>query len=433
MADRPALQKLRDNSVQWLRIHWCDFGSILRCHVIPVREVLNRLDNRQAITVTITKAALALSPHDDPIPGAAQVGSYNLVPVWSSLRFGPIPGHLSCLGEFKEKPDSTPIHLCPRTVLRTTLDRARQQELEIQLKFELEFAVMKQNPDTESAEHHIAVRNDGHGWSTARGLSNWGRKGSFNSILDEVKSRLERGGVSVERLHVKFGPGQYSITLGELEALQACDTYLLARHFIESTAAEHGFRVTMHPKPFPGFPNNAVHVRISVDPPGSRNSFFAGILDHLPALTAFTNASPVSYTSEGESHWMKPCWVGWGTENYTTPLCKSDEDYWEFRLLDGLANPYLALAAILSAGANGVADRTALSWTDCTGDLAHLPAASRQGFGITEEVPNELTAALEGLNEDQRLVALMPNGVVQRYIEVKRRDITGLPGEPNQR
>jgi glutamine synthetase len=298
MAD--TLTKLEEEGVQWLRIYWCGYDSTVRCHVIPVTKVLDRLGNNQIVTVTITKAVLALSPGDGPILGLAEVGSYSLLPIWSSLRSGPIPGHLSCTGGFSKKSNFAPIKLCPRTILRTALETADSQLLQIRLRFELEFALKKQNPDTTSPEYRTSFRNDGHGRLTARGLFNWRRDVPFNFILD--KGRLERGGIIVERLHVKVGPGNYAITLGELQALEACDTYLIARQIIASTAAQYGFQVTMHPKPFADLPNNAVQRRISVDPASARNSFFAGILTHLSALTAFTNASAVSSAGESDGH-----------------------------------------------------------------------------------------------------------------------------------
>jgi glutamine synthetase len=116
-----------------------------------------------------------------------------------------------------------------------------------------------------------------------------------------------------------------------------------------------------------------------------------------------------------------------GTDNHTTPLGKCDEDHWEFRLLDGLANPYLALAAILSVGADDVAEGTELSWRDCNRDPAHLSAIERQSFGITGQVPIGLTEALDALEGDARFVALMSPGVVQRYLGVKRWEISNLP------
>lgn len=283
---------------------------------------------------------------------------------------------------------------------------------------------MERNLDASSGAHHVALRNNAHAGSTARGLSNWGGESSFNSVLNELGAQLGEAEINVEHLHVRPGSGQYTIRLGELPALAACDSYLLARQIIESTAARHGLRVTLHPKPLPDCTNNSVHVRISMNPSIAYRHFYAGILSHLPALTAFTYASPVSYARKTDEHWNSPHWIGWGTDNRVTPLRKCEEGCWEFRLLDGLPNPYLALAAILEAGTNGFRKKTPLTpWGDCKQDPNLLEKKAREKLGITEEVPKELSEALHALEDDGDFATLLTEDVVKRYLEVKKREI----------
>lgn len=82
----------------------------------------------------------------------------------------------------------------------------------------------------------------------------------------------------------------------------------------------------------------------------------AGVYKHLPALYAFGLPSVCSYLRLMDSTWCGGTWLSYGDENRETPLRRvSQEDaHWEIRCLDGTANVYLFLAALIHAGMCGV-------------------------------------------------------------------------------
>jgi len=100
-------------------------------------------------------------------------------------------------------------------------------------------------------------------------------------------------------------------------------------------------------------------------------SFMASVLQHLPALCAFTMPQAVSYQRVADDAWTGGTWVAWGTQNREVPLRrvpvigKGAGDRWEVRCLDGMANMYLALGAILGAGRAGLRDGANMSLGDC--------------------------------------------------------------------
>ncbi|KAI1413006.1 hypothetical protein F5Y13DRAFT_162262 [Hypoxylon sp. FL1857] len=286
------------------------------------------------------------------------------------------------------------------------------------------------------------IYHDGHSWSTSRVLADWGREGSLTTVLDEMADQLDAAGIAIQQLHAESAPGQYEIVLPPFEPLKACDTLLHARQIIESTAARHGFRITLHPKPWAHACGTASHAHLSISS-GSDNaattshiyeSFYAGVLKHLRAISAFTYSSSASYERAVDGYWAGGRWVAWGSQNRETPLRKIDGSHWEFKALDGMANPYLAVAGILAAGTKGAIDKTPLTFRDCEADPASLTETQRKELGVTEMLPQSLDEALEALRTDEDLVNVLHSGAVQRYIDTKTAETAFLaPMDPEER
>ncbi|KAI1137644.1 glutamine synthetase/guanido kinase [Hypoxylon sp. FL0543] len=419
-----ALRSLSIHGAKWLRIYWVDYASSSKCRLVPTIEIYRALQDGKQVTLSITKASLGILQTDAMIPGVTATGVYDLHPVWSSLRSGPAPGHVSCYGEFRQV-NGLDCVLCPRTLLRRTVEKASARGLSFLVGFEIEFVAMQKNAD--GPEKYRPIPHDGHSWSTSRVLADWGREGSLTTVLDEIVDQLNMAGIAIQQLHAESAPGQYEIVLPPFEPLKACDTLLHARQMIESTAARHGFRITLHPKPWAHACGSASHAHISVSEGGGNaatpsrvyESFYAGVLKHLRAISAFTYPSPASYERAVDGYWAGGRWVAWGSQNRETPLRKIDGSHWEFKALDGMANPYLAVAAILAAGTKGVIDEAPLTFRDCEADPANLTESQRKELGITEMLPQSLEEALEVLKADEDLVEMLHPDAVERYINTK--------------
>jgi glutamine synthetase len=148
--------------------------------------------------------------------------------------------------------------------------------------------------------------------------------------------------------------------------------------------------------------------------------FYAGILKHLRAIAAFTYSSMVSYDRVVDGCWAGGTWVAWGTQNREVPLRKVDGSHWEIKCIDGIANSYLSLAAIILAGVQGVADNETLTLRDCTKDPALLSASEREDLNMSARLPRSIQEALEALHQDEELTGLIGSEVVKRYTEIKQ-------------
>ncbi|KAI1646213.1 glutamine synthetase/guanido kinase [Daldinia loculata] len=430
------IQKLQSMNAKYLRIYWHDYTSSNKCRLIPIKQVFKTLSSGKPLTLSLAKASFGMTQIDVLIPQVSATGMYTAHPDWSSLKSGPVDGHVSCYAYFTELDGSEAI-LCPRTILRNAVQKAAYQGLSFLLGFEVEFLVMERNPKRFGLNKFRTVHNDGHSWSMARAFADWGREGSFATAIDEILDSLDAAGIEVDQFHPENAPGQFELVLSPLPPLEACDSVLHARQILESVSARHGFWVTLHPKPFPTKCGSASHMHMSISSPGGDQpevyeSFYAGILEHFRAIIAFTNSNITSYERMVDSAWAGGRWITWGTQNKELPLRKIEGSHWELKVLDGLANPYFAVAALLTAGTDGVRRKAPLTWKDCAGDPARFTAEERAELCIEKMFPADLREALQALHSDDSL-GLDPE-FVQRYVDIKEAELAMLePMTPEER
>ncbi|KAH8594660.1 hypothetical protein B0O99DRAFT_687438 [Bisporella sp. PMI_857] len=422
---------------KFLRLQYLDYTATPRLRVIPTKKALSVLrgqalhQNGQLpkLDIGITKASLGLLQNDTIIPGVTASGEYRLKAIFSSLRPGPNEHFASVQGEFYEQ-DGQEVALCPRSSLRRAVERAKASNLDFLVGFEIEIVFLSRNPCEEQhngPKYKPLTTSSSHAWNSARALDNNYR------VLTEIYDTLARAGIELEQWHPEGANGQYEFVLPPLPPLEAVDTLLHAREIISNVVASHGLRATLIPKPSPIEIGTASHLHISVSSVDksktiSYESFYAGILSSLPGIIAFTYSKPASYERVVDGCWAGGRWVTWGTQNRETPLRKIEGSHWEIKCLDGLANMYLALAAVISAGTYGHNAGQVLYWLDCKGDPASLASQERKNLGITEALPSDLNQALESLKRNQVLCKALGRDVVDRYCTVKKAEMKLLEG-----
>lgn len=415
-----------DEAPRYLRIYWNDMTATYKTRAILLRYVLSCLQNGEAVTAGISKATLAVTQLDLLAPGVSPSGEYRLHPDWNSLRVGPRKGHLSVMGDFKEA-DGASVDICPRTLLEKTLESARRQQIEFTLGFEIELVLMRKVKNQQSSGgKYEPLITDGHSTSAGRAMENE----AVVTVLEEAIESLDKAGVYIEMLHPESANGQFEITLPKGPALEAVDMLLFTRDVLSNHASAKGYRMTLHPKPLAQACGTAAHVHVSFTYPGdmerATEAFYAGVLKHLRAVCAFTYSNPASYERVVDGYWSGGTWIAWGTQNRETPLRKISGNHWEIRCMDGIANPYLALSALLSAGLDGIAKDESMACGDCIDAPAMLSSKAREDLGIWERLPASLQEALEALKEDEDMHRLLGAELVERYMLVKRAEMTIL-------
>ncbi|HEY6134451.1 MAG TPA: type III glutamate--ammonia ligase, partial [Rubrivivax sp.] len=230
--------------------------------------------------------------------------------------------------------------------------------------------------------------------------------------------------------------GQYELNFAYDEALRSADHLMLFKLAAHALAEAHGMVFSMMPKPFANQPGSGLHFHVSLwegercvfDPPAggtlseTGRQFVAGVLAHAPALTALAAPTVNSYKrlTVGESlsgtTWA-PAYVAHGPNNRTA-LVRTLPGRFEWRVPDASANPYLATAALIAAGLDGI-DRRLDPGPDCTDDLFDLPLAQIHARGIAL-LPQSLCEAIDALEADPVVCAALGPTLAAEFVRLKR-------------
>ncbi|MYW18702.1 glutamine synthetase [Streptomyces sp. SID2955] len=227
-------------------------------------------------------------------------------------------------------------------------------------------------------------------------------------------------GVDVDQIHPEYAPGQFEISVGALDPVAAADRSVLVRQTIRAVAQRHGLRVSFAPAYLPEGVGNGGHLHLSCWRDGvnlhaggegrygmtaEAESFVAGVLAHLPALTAVTAPSPASHLRLQPSQWAG-AFTAWGRETreaavriVTGTAGRHDQDAnMEVKPVDLAANPYLALGCVIAAGLDGVTAGRDLP-DEITGDPARYGPDEAAALGV-RRLPRSLPEAVEEFRAD---------------------------------
>jgi glutamine synthetase len=264
-------------------------------------------------------------------------------------------------------------------------------------------------------------------------------------FLQALSSTLQACGFEVLQTDHEDAHGQYELNFGYGDALLSCDRLMLFKMAAHALAEERGRVFSMMPKPFANQPGSGMHFHVSLwqaggagacvfDPgPGQGTlsplgrHFVAGVLHHAPALAALAAPTVNSYKrlTVGESlsgtSWA-PAYVAHGPNNRTA-LVRTLPGRFEWRLPDASCNPYLATAALVAAGLDGI-DRQLDPGPDCHDDLFtwSLPQLRAADIGL---LPQSLAGALDSLEADEVVGAALGPTLTAEFLRLKRDEWTG--------
>ncbi|PWW71963.1 glutamine synthetase/guanido kinase [Tuber magnatum] len=408
--------------VKYFRLQWVDYTGTIRLRLVTLAQMDKMVS--EGATLTVTKAVLSLLQDDSPTDDSTPAGRYNLIPDWSSLRICPgesddpekASKYASVMCYFKDNKEE--VDTCPRTILSRAVQRAKgENKVDFLIGWETEVVFLNKTD--------LGAVSRTHAWSTARSLHNHCLK-----ALEQIVDALEASGIEVLLFHPESAPSQYEIVTGPLPPLESIDALYHTRETIARICSHHNLRATLHPKPFKNAAGTAAHMHISMTPPSAslQNAFFAGVLSHLGSLAALTLPQSASYERLRDSCWAGGTWVAWGEENREVPLRRvnREEAHWEIRCIDGLANAYLAVAGIISAGCMGMSDGTRLPGESCNSDPSKMTSWERDGLGITKQLPDGIGRAMELLKANKKLKARIGEACMAKYIILKEAEIAAL-------
>ncbi len=244
----------------------------------------------------------------------------------------------------------------------------------------------------------------------------------LDALRSEAVERLERIGIPIRYHHHEVGgPGQCEIEPMMGPMLWMGDAIMRIKYFVRMVAERRGKTATFMPKPLHGEAGSGLHFHqhlfqndqpVFFDAGGYAglsklaSSYTAGLLDHGASLLAFTNPSTNSYKRLVPG-FEAPVNLFYSLGNRSAAIrvpkyaTRAEEKRIEFRPPDATCNPYLAMAAMLLAGIDGVRrrlDPTALGFGPIDENIFHWPEAKR---AKVRPLPDSLSSALRALARDQ--------------------------------
>jgi glutamine synthetase len=311
----------------------------------------------------MTDLLLALDPTDEPITDYERfgirsgAGDLRVHPEPDTLReLAWLPGWRVCL--------ATPSWLdggrCPfssRELLRDVL--ASMSELGYEVRAALEYEVRVSDAGGSPLSGPISY--------------SFGEVARFQEFLARLRPALDGLGVELGAVHTEPGGGLLEMNLAPRPGLRAADDAAFVKLGVKGVASATGLRASFLAKTVPTEEGSSGHVHLSLwsdeansfaspDPAGelprALASAVAGILDHLPAASLLLNPTINSYKRLVPG-WFTPVNVSWGVENRSCALrviraASPERCRIECRRPGADANPYLAIAALAAAAAEGV-------------------------------------------------------------------------------
>jgi len=321
---------------------------------------------------------LACDMEMDPVPGfaftswAEGYGDFRLIPDLSTLRLASWLDKTAIVlcDVYNEEEDSL-VEVAPRTILRRQAERAAEKGYVAKGGSELELYVFKDSYEEAVKKHYIDL--EPIGWYIEDYHILQGTKEEF--IVGAIRHHMDRSGVPVEFSKGEWGPGQQEINLRYADFLEMADRHTLYKHAAKEIAWQAGCSVTFMSKWDIRYAGSSMHLHASLwDKTGRKplfpgdehlgpihaspifRWFLGGWMAHLREIFPFYAPYPTSYKRYVAGSFA-PTGIAWSYDNRTAGfriVGHGPSLRIECRAPGADANPYLAFAATLAAGLDGI-------------------------------------------------------------------------------
>lgn len=333
---------------------------------------------------------------------------------------------------------------------------------------EFEFYIFR-NVEMENAIHSASYRveSDEANWNR----TNQGGHGHFiplhggyhaippkdqhYNLRSKMVTTLEDIGVPVKYHHHEVGgPGQSEIETPMMSLLPSADAAYIIKYVTKMVAQQAGQTVTFLPKPLYGEAGNGMHFHqqlfkrgknVFFDPKGphllskAALNYIGGLLKHAPALLALTNPSTNSYRRLVPG-FEAPINSFFSSGNRSAAIrvpkyaTEPDAVRFEFRPPDATCNPYLATAAMLMAGLDGICneiDPTREGYGPIDDDIFSWPPEKR---ATIQSLPTSLEEALRALENDHAFLlegGVFTEDLIADWVKTKRKENNEVASRPH--
>jgi glutamine synthetase len=321
----------------------------------------------------------------------------------------------------------------PRGVLRRQMDRAKAMGYIWNAGPELEFFLFRK--DDEGRIQPLPHDQAGY-FDFSSDLA--------QNVRRDMVNALEAFGISVEAAHHEVAAGQHEIDFRYADGLRTADNAVTFKFTLKAVAGLHGLYATFMPKPIFGINGSGMHTHQSLfSVAEDRNAFadpqnpyglstlarqyMAGILAHARGMIAVLAPLVNSYKRLVPGY-EAPTYLTWGRTNRSalirvpkvSPGISIEATRVEVRCPDPSSNTYLAFAAMLAAGLDGI--ERGLELGDPVEESLYAMSQERIRERGIQELPGTLGEAIDELERDEVICAALGDHVLSHYVEAKREE-----------
>lgn len=349
-------------------------------------------------------------------------GDFHLIPDLKTLRIASwLDKTALVLCDVKNERTNEFIAAAPRSLLRKQVEAARQAGYQSYAASELEYYLFQDSYREAAAAGYRDL--EPAGWYLEDYHILQGTR--CEPFTAAVRRHLKHSGVPVENSKGEWGLGQHELNIRYAEALEMADRHIIYKQCLKETAEQMGLSVTFMAKFAGERAGSSCHIHFSLWRDG-RNAFageeelgrircsdqfrwfLGGWIAHVPEVMVFYAPTVNSYKRYVDASWA-PTRLAWSYDNRTGGFRVVGHDQTlriECRIPGADCNPYLAYAAALASGLDGIEKRIEPPEI-FTGDIyaaKHLP-----------RVPSTLAEAAENFEKSEFAGRVFGEDVVQHY------------------
>ena len=419
MTKEMILNKAKELNIKFIRLRFTDILGMPKNVEIPVRELEKALDGEIMFDGSSIQGFVRIEESD-----------MYLKPDYSTFSVNPWEeekdvARITC---DVYNPDGSPFDGCPRNNLKRVLKEVEEMGYSTNLGPEVEF---------------FLFFRDQEGKATTKTHDQGGYFDLLPVDLGEEARRdmviaLEKLGFEVEAAHHEVAPGQHEIDFKYSDALTAADRIMTLKLTGKTIALKHNLHVTFMPKPITGICGSGMHTHISLFKNGdnifydsngkyqlSKEAlyFIGGLLKHAKGFTAINNPLVNSYKRLTPGY-EAPVYIAWSERNRSplvrVPAARGVSTRAELRSPDPSCNPYLAFAAMIKAGIDGIKNKIDPG-EPVSQNIYTMSNEKKKSLGI-ENLPSTLKEALLELEKDEVIKSALTTHILENYVDAKREE-----------
>ena len=413
------MRMVEEEDVEFIRLQFTDIFGMLKNVAITASQLEKALDNRCMFDGSAIEGFVRIDESDMYL--------YPDLDTFEVFPWRPQQGKVARFICDVYNPDGTPFSGDPRYVLKRAVKRAEDMGYVLNVGPECEFFLFHTDEEGRptTSTHEMAGYFDVSPIDLAE------------NVRRDIVLNLEEMGFQVEASHHEIAPAQHEIDFQYTDALRAADNIMTFKMAAKTIAKRHGLHATFMPKPREGMNGSGMHINMSLSDKEGRNLFaddqdalrlsrdayyfMAGILKHMKAMTILTNPLVNSYKRLIPG-FDAPIYIAWSpTSNRSSliriPSPRGESTRIELRCPDSAMNPYLALAACLWAGLDGIEKKVGLP-ACVEGNMFTMEPEELRERNV-ERIPETLGDAIEAYSGDVFMKEVLGEHIYTKYLEAK--------------